>query len=474
MSTEIEDMAEKTAPFSLLYVEDDPNVQETMLRLLQLLFAKIDTAADGVEGLEQFEKHKPDMVITDIQMPRMNGIEMSKAIKETNPDVPVIITTAYNDEEYFLQAIAGQVDAFLIKPVSREKIVEVLSKIATLLENRRKAHELDRIRQIEAINRASEEAIRELSDLFPYPAFFYKSESLHYVNAPAQGVLTQADLSAMTQESEFLAQFGMFKKGNKKIHLKLLKGGKKIYWVHSSEMQIGSGEELFQAYIFIDITMLEYQKLKLNNYAFHMHEMQKERLQKPKDTFTEPVQILEPDLPEKETEPSRILTQEEQAMLRKSLYNKITAADYAKELTPDIIMEVDELKELEDEMEDMLFAFSVTADKGILVEISNGLLKYAKTLEHLYEFQDLGTAIEKTAYLLQELEPDSGKAKMIFVFLKSLSEDLGEWRKHIFVTRDAKDIHYLDSSLFSSCLQMELEFSVAKAEDDTDNDLELF
>jgi CheY-like chemotaxis protein len=71
--------------YTILYVEDDSDAQEEVARTLRRLFKEVYAAGDGEEGLAQFKQHAPSLVISDIQMPRKNGLDMVSAIKEISP-----------------------------------------------------------------------------------------------------------------------------------------------------------------------------------------------------------------------------------------------------------------------------------------------------------------------------------------------------------------------------------------------------
>ena len=90
---------------SVLYVEDDPNVSKQLSRFLRKAVGSVYVAANGQEGLESYKQYKPYVVITDIRMPILNGLELAKSIREIDQDVPIIVTTAFNEQEYFLKAI---------------------------------------------------------------------------------------------------------------------------------------------------------------------------------------------------------------------------------------------------------------------------------------------------------------------------------------------------------------------------------
>ncbi len=108
--------------FSLLYVEDDPDTLEIIGDLIKEKVSKLFLARNGKEGLASFKQHKPDIVLTDINMPILNGIDMSEAIKKLCPQQPVIILTAFNEVEYLKRAIDIGIDKYVAKPITNDKI----------------------------------------------------------------------------------------------------------------------------------------------------------------------------------------------------------------------------------------------------------------------------------------------------------------------------------------------------------------
>lgn len=123
---------------SLLFVEDDVTVQNAMLGFLEMLpFSDIYVASNGEEGLKQFHLHKPDIVLTDLRMPIMNGLEMSQEIKSLSPDTPIVLITAQFEKEITEEAVDIGIDAYLFKPVSLERVEKILLKYKKMiLQNR--------------------------------------------------------------------------------------------------------------------------------------------------------------------------------------------------------------------------------------------------------------------------------------------------------------------------------------------------
>lgn len=125
-----EDFFKYLKKLSLLYVEDDENTREELEYFLEHKVKNLYIAKNGQEGLELFEKYQPDLIVTDIQMPIMTGIKMIKLIKQINPNVPIVIITAYNDSENLFEAIKLNVSNYLIKPLNLFSLSEVLLSIA--------------------------------------------------------------------------------------------------------------------------------------------------------------------------------------------------------------------------------------------------------------------------------------------------------------------------------------------------------
>lgn len=112
----------------MLYVEDDESLRQNALEYFELIFDDIYVAKDGLEGLELFKEISPDIVITDIKMDRMTGLELAKEIRKINKKCQIIILTAYLNQEFLLQAVELNLVKYLIKPLSHEKLSQALNQ----------------------------------------------------------------------------------------------------------------------------------------------------------------------------------------------------------------------------------------------------------------------------------------------------------------------------------------------------------
>ncbi len=129
----------------VLYVEDNEVVREGTAELLKEFFYTVETASNGLEGLEKFKKDKFDIVITDINMPKMNGIEMIKEIKKLDKRIPIIVITAFSDFKYIAECIKIGVYGYILKPIDINQLLEVIS---TVLEKIKLRKERDKALQL--------------------------------------------------------------------------------------------------------------------------------------------------------------------------------------------------------------------------------------------------------------------------------------------------------------------------------------
>ena len=108
----------------VLYVEDEKTVREQTHLILKDFVKEMYVASSGEEGLKIALEKEVDVIVTDILMPQMNGIEMLKKLKiEHNRTIPAIITTAFNETEYLMEAISLKVDGFIMKPINARDLI---------------------------------------------------------------------------------------------------------------------------------------------------------------------------------------------------------------------------------------------------------------------------------------------------------------------------------------------------------------
>ena len=131
------DLAEELKQLTVLYVEDNEALRLLMQRLLAGRVGRLLLAEDGEQGLASYRENRPDIVISDIMMPVMDGMEMMAAIKAIDHTTPVILATAFDDAKYLLQALALDADGYLVKPIKLETLLQALeARVAGYLQDR--------------------------------------------------------------------------------------------------------------------------------------------------------------------------------------------------------------------------------------------------------------------------------------------------------------------------------------------------
>ncbi|HEB9289326.1 TPA: response regulator transcription factor [Campylobacter coli] len=113
----------------ILVVEDEVKIRESLVNVLSSRYSKVIGAQNGDEGLKKFKKFKPDLIITDIAMPIMDGLDMAKEIKEISNDVPIVVLSAYSEKERLLRSIDIGIDKYLIKPIDIDELFKVLENL---------------------------------------------------------------------------------------------------------------------------------------------------------------------------------------------------------------------------------------------------------------------------------------------------------------------------------------------------------
>lgn len=158
-------------PLILLYVEDDQITRDAVCTMVGRRFPElvIHTAGNGAEGLQRFLELGPDLVVTDIEMPVMHGIEMSRRIIALQSATPIIVTSAHRDMDYFIESIEIGISRYVMKPIDKDKLFAAIE--GTLVTCRRESERKRAAAEIVSLNthlsaRACEleTALRDLGD----------------------------------------------------------------------------------------------------------------------------------------------------------------------------------------------------------------------------------------------------------------------------------------------------------------------
>ncbi len=132
--TEIE---KETLKLSLLYVEDNIDARTSTLLILEQFFQDIDIAVDGQDGFEKFQSKKYNLIMTDINMPRLNGIEMIRLIRKVDMAVPILVLSAYNEQNFFTDGIKAGIEGYLLKPIDIGQFMDIMARVIERIRLRR-------------------------------------------------------------------------------------------------------------------------------------------------------------------------------------------------------------------------------------------------------------------------------------------------------------------------------------------------
>ena len=123
------DITKTTKGLKLLYIEDNYNARASILSMFENFFNDITIAVDGQDGLEKFRQNTFDIIISDINMPKLSGIELLKEIRKSDEEIPVLFLSAYNETSYLLESIKLGVDGYILKPLQLNQFIGAIKKI---------------------------------------------------------------------------------------------------------------------------------------------------------------------------------------------------------------------------------------------------------------------------------------------------------------------------------------------------------
>lgn len=138
----------------VLFVEDDEAIRKEVYELLLNVFPNVDIAVDGEDGLKSYldfykkEKAFYDLIITDIKMPKLDGIELSKKIYENNKEQELIVLSAYNDKEYLMKFINMGISQFITKPIQVDEFINVIFNISEKIYLKKPKEKIEEIIEI--------------------------------------------------------------------------------------------------------------------------------------------------------------------------------------------------------------------------------------------------------------------------------------------------------------------------------------
>ncbi len=195
-------ISDLTWDLKLLYVEDNPEARKSTVALLEDFFENITVAVDGEDGLDKFKNDSFDLVITDINMPKLDGLAMSKEIRKIDSTTPIIVISAHQESDFLTKSIKIKIDGYLFKPLDIDQFASSIEKAAIEIINRKelelsqekqKKKEIRRTEKI--ISRATRQDIDQRNLVKEIEAMHkHTRESIEYAALIQGAVLPDEDL----------------------------------------------------------------------------------------------------------------------------------------------------------------------------------------------------------------------------------------------------------------------------------------
>jgi two-component system, OmpR family, response regulator VanR len=119
----------KNSDKTILIIEDDRESNDNLTHILRATFSEVFSAYNGLEGWRAYRERNPDIILTDIEMPKMDGLELVRRIRADNATIPIVVLSSYSHQHYLLEAISLKLEEYLLKPITMNKLESLLKKL---------------------------------------------------------------------------------------------------------------------------------------------------------------------------------------------------------------------------------------------------------------------------------------------------------------------------------------------------------
>lgn len=128
------EVLQKLQNITLLYAEDEIGIRQNIADSLRYYVKEVYEANDGQEAYELYLENNPHIILSDIHMPNVNGLEFVKKVRQSNRNIPIIMITAHTDKEYLLEAVELHMEKYIVKPIELDDLLNILENCLSLLE----------------------------------------------------------------------------------------------------------------------------------------------------------------------------------------------------------------------------------------------------------------------------------------------------------------------------------------------------
>lgn len=427
----------------VLVVDDNKDNRMTIKLLLEdfkdILLLE---AENGKKAIDITTPIMPDIIFMDIMMPIMDGIEATKEIRKFDKKVLIVALSALSDDEHQSQMLKAGAEDYITEPINDELFAVRMNNYLSIIEHRRSRDRMDG-----AINLFSKTVHSKKTT-------FFVEDEVGLIEFWEYAAEKSTD-GAVSDAIRAIYNIGLtLLMTNKNFTIVVEEDDSTLYF---SIVAI----KVFTPQQIRDIFAKEGSQVTL---AIKNNEIS---ISTPKN---EPLQhnIIQKD--------RIILDDSDTKILRMEHTDKLSAINFAKDLDPDVLDKLEKLESNEEVLDSLIYEYETKKECDTLVKIADELTTISGDLDLLYEFHNINYALRKLNAIIRDAateDIDETKRKKLAMFIRNTFEDLVNWRKTVFVYKSTDDIHYLDSSLLNSCLQVELLLKNMQV-DDEDNDIELF
>ena len=455
MNIDDKTILEYSQNLTVLYVEDDKILRIRTAKLLENYFKKVDLAFDGKDGLEKYHEFKKetdsyyDIVISDIDMPKINGINMCKIIIHENDQQSIIFTTAFNETEYLLDAIEIGVNGFLLKPIEVKHLKNILYKTSKHISEHRFMDSY--YQNIEAINVKlidKDKHIQECDHINIIVDDLALNKNYIMNNWINDDMVRSKLRKHVIDNDYFKTHFG------EKVFdyfIGVAQGNNKVgnCPVIVTMLDFFKHKNLPLESIFIicvnfknAITTYICQKYSFNSEVYHELSLMLDRNFEGVITQYMSLKLAKY---EKKAEPIEV----EEIPEQKSAFKKIDYTDYVFE------HDIYEMKELEVEIDNLVISVTMKTERSAedFSQLGYKTKRYGRILMSYPIFEKLGSYIVKLGDSFienaQVLFENAQKVEDITILIEGFVNDLIIWRKEIFKNNIA-DAEFLNASFFSN------------------------
>ena len=425
----------------VLIVDDNENNRLTLNLLLEEVDGvEVHEAEDGQIAVEMCVKQNYDLIFMDIMMPNMDGFEATKYIKQMHKNSMIIALSALDDEASKHKMLSLGAEDYLTKPINSELFETRVAQYIRIVSMRSQS----------------------------------KPEVSNVMN-PFSNSIYSRTITFRIQDEGALGEYWDYWLNGEKNVIDLSDCVRLIYgfglWLLKNNIPFSivveeSPDKLYMMLLHVSaIKNSDIRNLLVKHFQNAKYILSKELLAFSLD------KMVKPEVSKME------ISDDVKKILTKTHDNILSAVDYVENTAIAFLPKIDSLEQINDETDNSIVAFEKEPSKRAMGIVCDNFQEYADVLEQLVDFQHLGFAVQTLINFLSTLTEEQfaeDKVKKLSSMLINLLHDLNSWRENVFISQVARDIHYLDASLLSSCIQIEAIFEEKSADVGADDEIEFF